>query len=68
MKLTVEQIMAVKSRGFLRNRGTDNFSGRVVAVGTVFTAENFCDMADLAKEFGCVFKGEHSVSPMRTGG
>lgn len=52
MKLTMDQITAVKARGFLRNRGTDLFSGRIVARGTVFTAENFADMAILAKTFG----------------
>lgn len=52
MKLTNEQIMAVKGRGFLRNRGTDCFSGRVVSPGTVFTAENFKDLATLANTYG----------------
>lgn len=51
-KLTLDEIMAVKGRGFLRNRGTDNFSGRIVACGTVFSAENFKDMATLAEKFG----------------
>ena len=35
--LTKEQIMSVKARGFLRNRGTDCFSGRVVTVAGLFT-------------------------------
>ena len=52
MKLTNDQINAVKARGFLRNRGTDLFSGRIVARGTVFTSENFADMSTLAKTFG----------------
>ena len=52
MKLSAEQINAVKARGFLRNRGTDLFSGRIVAPGTVFTYANFADMATLAKEYG----------------
>ena len=50
--LTQEEIMSVKGRGFLRNRGTECFSGRVVAPGTVFTAENFADLSVLAKTFG----------------
>lgn len=49
MKLTNEQIASVKARGFLRNRGTDNFSGRIVAPGTVFTAKNFADLSTLAE-------------------
>ena len=44
--------MAVKGKGFLRNRGTDMFSGRIVAPGTVFTAENFKDISDIAEKFG----------------
>lgn len=52
MKLTAEQINSVKARGFLRNRGTDLFSGRIVGHGTVFTADNFADMATLASEYG----------------
>ncbi len=51
-KLTAEQVTKVKGMGFLRNRGTDLFSGRMVAPGTVFTAENFKDMAQLAETYG----------------
>ena len=50
--LTSEQINSVKARGFLRNRGTDNFSGRIATAGTVFTAENFRDMSTLAEKYG----------------
>ena len=38
VKLTMDEINSVKGKGFLRNRGTDLFSGRIVPVGTVFTA------------------------------
>ncbi len=51
-KLTAEQIMKVKGMGFLRNRGTDLFSGRMVGNGTVFTDKNFKDMAYIAENFG----------------
>ncbi len=51
-KLTAEQIIKVKGMGFLRNRGTDLFSGRIVGNGTVFTDENFKDMAKIAELFG----------------
>ncbi len=47
-----EDATKVKGMGFLRNRGTDLFSGRIVPPGTVFTAQNFEDMARLAKEYG----------------
>lgn len=52
MSLTQEQINSVKGRGFLQNRGTELFSGRIVPCGTVFTAENFRDMSTLAEKYG----------------
>lgn len=52
MALKPEEVASVKGKGFLRNRGTDLFSGRIVAPGTVFTAENFSDIALLAKTYG----------------
>jgi dissimilatory sulfite reductase (desulfoviridin) alpha/beta subunit len=52
MALTTEQINSVKGRGFLRNRGTDCFSGRMLAPGTVFTVENMRDIALLAETYG----------------
>ena len=42
------QIAEVKARGFLINRGTENFSGRVVPKGSVFTAEDLRTLSDLA--------------------
>lgn len=51
-KLKAEDIAAVKSRGFLINRGTDCFSGRIVAPGTVFTAEDFENIAALSAKYG----------------
>ena len=39
-KLTPAQIAEVKAKGFLLNRGTENFSGRIVAPGTVYSAED----------------------------
>ncbi len=50
--LTMEQLNAVKAQGFLRNRGTECFSGRVVPVGTVFTATQMHDLATLAETYG----------------
>ena len=47
-----EELMKVKARGFLRNRGTELFSGRVVPAGTVFTAADFAALAELAERFG----------------
>ena len=51
-KLTMDEINAVKGKGFLRNRGTELFSGRVVPVGTVFTAEQLHSLAELSEKFG----------------
>lgn len=50
--LTKEQITSVKGLGFLQNRGTDMFSGRIVAPGTVFTSQNFTDLAELSNKYG----------------
>lgn len=52
MAITKEQIMSVKGRGFLRNRGTECFSGRVVAVGGLFTPDALRAIADCAEKFG----------------
>ena len=46
------QIAEVKARGFLLNRGTENFSGRIVPQGSVFTAEDLRTIAELAENFG----------------
>ena len=51
-KLTMDEINGVKGKGFLRNRGTDLFSGRIVPVGTVFTAEQLHAVAELSERFG----------------
>ena len=52
MSLTKEDVMSVKGRGFLRNRGTDCFSGRVVSIGGVFGAEQLRALADCAEAYG----------------
>ena len=52
MALTKEQIMSVKGRGFLQNRGTECFSGRVVPVGGLFTADALRAVAECAEKFG----------------
>lgn len=51
-KLTAEQITSVKGRGFLRNRGTDRFSGRIVPRGSVFSADELTAVAELSRRFG----------------
>ena len=37
MSIDKDTVLRLKGRGFLRNRGTDNFSGRVVVAGGVYT-------------------------------
>ena len=45
-------ITRVKARGFLLNRGTELFSGRVVSYGGVYTPEQLDIISACAKEFG----------------
>ncbi|MBR5869507.1 MAG: 4Fe-4S binding protein [Clostridia bacterium] len=52
MKLTKEQIASVKGRGFLLNRGTDCFSGRLVAPAGIYTPEALHAIAECANTFG----------------
>ena len=52
MSLTKEQITEVKGRGFLLNRGTECFSGRIVTVGGMFTPEELHAIAECAEKFG----------------
>ena len=52
MSLTNEQIMSVKGCGFLRNRGTDCFSGRLVTVAGVLYPEPLRAIAECAERFG----------------
>lgn len=50
--LTKEQIAQAKGRGFLLNRGTEQFSGRVVCPGAVYTAGQVKAIAACAEQFG----------------
>ena len=50
--LTNEQITSVKARGFLRNRGTECFSGRLVTVAGIFTPSELRAIAECAEKFG----------------
>lgn len=52
MALTKEQITEVKGRGFLLNRGTENFSGRVVSVGGLFSSDDLKTVAECAERYG----------------
>ena len=52
MSITKEQIAAVKGRGFLINRGTECFSGRIVTVAGLFSPEELHAVAECAERFG----------------
>ena len=52
MRLTKEQITSVKGRGFLQNRGTECFSGRVVTVGGQLTPDTLRALAQCAETYG----------------
>ena len=52
MALSCEQVASVKGRGFLRNRGTDCFSGRVVSAGGVYSAADLETIAACASTYG----------------
>lgn len=50
--LTKEQIAQAKGRGFLLNRGTELFSGRIASPGSVFSADQVTAIAECARRFG----------------
>ncbi len=50
--LTKENIASVKGRGFLLNRGTECFSGRLISIGGQFTAETLSVISQCAQEYG----------------
>lgn len=52
MSITKDQIASVKGRGFLQNRGTECFSGRVVTVGGLFTPDQLHAIAECAEKYG----------------
>jgi len=52
MKLTQQQISSLKGRGFLLNRGTNCFSGRILSAGAVFSADDLNVIADIARKYG----------------
>ena len=52
MSITKEQITSVKGRGFLLNRGTECFSGRIVTVAGLFTPAELRAIAECAEKFG----------------
>lgn len=52
LKVTLEEEKKVKGQGFLRNRGTDNFSARVIVVNGKLTPQQARCIAEAAEKFG----------------
>lgn len=52
VKLTAEQIKSVKGMGFLHNRGTGKFSGRVITQNGVLGAKQLAVLSEAAEKFG----------------
>lgn len=52
LKVTPAQEKEVKAFGFLRNRGTDNFSGRIVTINGKITAAQQKIIGEAAEKFG----------------
>lgn len=52
LKVTLEEEMNVKGQGFLRNRGTDNFSARIITVNGKLTPQQAKCIAEAAEKFG----------------
>lgn len=52
MSISKEDIARVKGQGFLINRGTECFSGRVVSIGGVYTADDLKWISECAQRYG----------------
>lgn len=52
MQLTGEQIKAVKEEGFLHNRGTRHFSGRIITENGTLSARQLAVLAEAASKYG----------------
>ena len=50
--LTAEEVKALKGRGFLRNKGTDCFSARIITKNGVLTTRQAAVLAQAAEQFG----------------
>ncbi len=52
MALTAEEIKRVKGEGFLLNRGTETFSGRIITENGTLTAQQLINLGEAAREYG----------------
>ena len=52
LTISPEDEKKVKARGFLSNKGTDNFSGRIITINGKITAEQQKVIGEAAEKFG----------------
>ena len=52
LTISPEEEKRVKALGFLNNKGTDNFSGRIITVNGKVTARQQKVIAEAAEKFG----------------
>lgn len=52
LTISPEEVKRVKGLGFLNNKGTDNFSGRIITVNGKITAKQQQIIAEAAEKFG----------------
>ena len=52
LTISPEEVKRVKALGFLNNKGTDNFSGRIITVNGKITAKQQQVIAEAAEKFG----------------
>ena len=52
LTISAEDEKKVKARGFLSNKGTDNFSGRIITINGKITAEQQKVIGEAAEKFG----------------
>ena len=52
MGVTAEQKKQVKGQGFLHNRGTDEFSARIITENGVLNAAQLKNISEVAEQFG----------------
>ena len=52
LTISAEDEKRVKAMGFLSNKGTDNFSGRIITINGKVTAEQMRAIGEAAEKFG----------------
>ncbi len=63
-KISAEEIKRVKGMGFLNNRGTDEFSMRVITENGVLTAAQMKNLTEVAEKYG---NGRMALTSRMTG-